>query len=60
MRQQDILNQSVRNLYTMRDEVCLEMVEATGKQLNTLKTKLQMIEDAIFVKESDDGQEEIY
>ena len=50
MRLQEILNQPVATLHTMRDEVCMEMVEATGKQLKQLENKLAAIEEAIYVK----------
>lgn len=56
MRLQEILNQSVNSLYTLRDEVSMEMVEATGGQLKKLQNKLGAIEEAIYLKES--GYEE--
>lgn len=55
MQIDEILTQNINNLYTMRDDVALEMIEATGKQFNNLKTKLEVIEEAIYLKESGYG-----
>ena len=56
MRYQEIMNQNVSYLYTMRDEVSMEMIEAKGGQLKKLQDKLEAIEEAIYLKES--GHEE--
>lgn len=52
MKLQDILNKNISNLYLMRDEVAMEMIEASGKQLASLQNKLQAVEEAIVLKES--------
>lgn len=56
MRLQEILNQNVSSLHSLRDEVALEMIEAKGKKFKVLQDKLANIEEAIFLKES--GYEE--
>lgn len=56
---EECLTKSVSSLYSMRDEVSLEMIEAKGKKLSTLKDKLETIEEAIMLKESGYESQEI-
>lgn len=48
----ECLTKNVSSLYMMRDEISIEMIEAKGKKLSTLKDKLQTVEEAIMLKES--------
>ncbi len=52
MRLQTIIQQDLGKLHTIRDEICLQMVEAEPKQLSKLESKLKDIEEAIMLKES--------
>lgn len=58
MRLQQMLENNVDTLHQMRDDVCNQMIEANGPTFYKLKTQLEMIEEAIFLKESKDGEEE--
>lgn len=57
MQLQEIMNHNVSALYILRDETALEMIEAKGGQLRKLQDKLEAIEEAIFLKESGNEEE---
>lgn len=52
MRLQTFINQDLGQLHAVREDICLQMVEAGPQQLIKLEKQLQDVEEAIMLKES--------